>query len=159
MKYSIRANEIKGNEKQQGESASHLRGFATLIIGDHFKISNIAILESNEGKLFVSMPRYKSSDKDEKGANVYKDVCNPTKRIPNQHYLLEEKALLLPLPKSRYRMKKMQNRKISPDSFVSINSNKYSVPVKYVGKTVQFRLIYGFRIELYDSKERYIMSL
>lgn len=81
-----------------------------------------------------------------------------TKRIPNQHYLLEEKALLLPLPQSRYRIKKMQNRKISPDSFVSINSNKYSVPVQYVGKTVQFRIIYGFRIELYDAKENYIMS-
>lgn len=81
-----------------------------------------------------------------------------TKRIPNQHYLLEEKAVLLSLPNSRYRMKKMQNRKISPDSFVSINSNKYSVPVTYVGKTVQFRIIYGFRIELYDSKENYIMS-
>lgn len=81
-----------------------------------------------------------------------------TRRIPNQHYLLEEKALLLPLPKVRYRTKKMQNRKISPDSFVSINSNKYSVPVKYVGKTVQFRLVYGFRIELYDSKENLIMK-
>lgn len=87
MKYSIRANEIKGNEKQQGESASHLRGFATLIIGEHFKISNIAILESNESKLFVSMPRYKSSDKDEKGANVYKDVCNPiTKEFREELY-------------------------------------------------------------------------
>ncbi len=87
MKYSIRANEIKDNEKQQGENASHLRGFATLIIGDHFKISNIAILESNEGKLFVSMPRYKSSDKDEKGANVYKDVCNPiTKEFREELY-------------------------------------------------------------------------
>ena len=88
--------------------------------------------------------------------------CNEThtttRRIPNQHYLLEEKALLLPLPKSRYRTKKMQSRKISPDSFVHINSNKYSVPVKYVGKTVLFRLIYGFRIELYDAKENSIMS-
>lgn len=81
-----------------------------------------------------------------------------TKRIPNQHYLLEEKAVLLPLPKSRYRIRKMQNRKISPDSFVSINSNKYSVPVKYVGKTVLFRIAYGFRIELYDSKENFIMN-
>ena len=87
MKYSIRANEIKGNERQQGENASHLRGFATLIIGNDFKISNIAILESNEGKLFVSMPRYKSSDKDEKGANVYKDVCNPiTKEFREELY-------------------------------------------------------------------------
>lgn len=80
-----------------------------------------------------------------------------TRRIPNQHYLLEEKETLLPLPTNRYRMKKMQNRKISPDSFVSINSNKYSVPVKYVGKTVLFRIIYGFRIELFDSKENFIM--
>ena len=87
MKYSIRANEIKGNERQQGENASHLRGFATLIIGNDFKISNIAILESNEGKLFVSMPRYKSSDKDEKGVNVYKDVCNPiTKEVREELY-------------------------------------------------------------------------
>jgi len=87
MKYSIRANEIKGNVRQQGENASHLRGFATLIIGNDFKISNIAILESNEGKLFVSMPRYKSSDKDEKGENVYKDVCNPiTKEFREELY-------------------------------------------------------------------------
>lgn len=81
-----------------------------------------------------------------------------TKRIPNQHYLVEEKAVLLPLPQGRYRIKKMQDRKISPDSLVSIHSNKYSVPVKYVGKTVQFRIVYGFRIELYDARENYIMS-
>lgn len=81
-----------------------------------------------------------------------------TKRIPNQHYLQEEKGILLPLPQNRYRIKKMQNRKISPDSFVNINSNKYSVPVKYVGKTVQFRIIYGFRIELYDSTGNYILG-
>ena len=52
----------------------------------------------------------------------------------------------------------MQSRNISPDRFVYINSNKYSVPVKYVGKTVLFRINYGFRIELYDAKENYIMS-
>ena len=110
-----------------------------------------------KGKSFANM-----EDLNHRLKQKVDDWCNEkhttTKRIPNQHYLLEEKALLLPLPKSRYRMKKMQNRKISPDSFVSINSNKYSVPVKYVEKTVQFRLIYGFRIELYDLKENYIMS-
>ena len=40
---------------------------------------------------------------------------------------------------------------------VSINSNKYSVPVKYVGKTVQFRIVYGFRIEIYDSRGSLIL--
>lgn len=82
-----------------------------------------------------------------------------TKRIPNQHYLLEEQQALLPLPLTRYRTKQMQKRIISPDSYVSINSNKYSVPVKYVGKTVLFRIIYGFKIEIYDAKENFILCL
>lgn len=81
-----------------------------------------------------------------------------TKRIPNQHYLLEEKQLLQPLPAARYRTGQLQKRIVSPDSYVSIKSNKYSVHVKYVGKTVQFRIIYGFRIELYDAKGNFIMS-
>lgn len=80
MKYSVRANEVQGNE-------GNLRGFATVIFGDSFKISNIAILESNEGRLFVSMPRYKSNERDEKGAAVYKDVCNPiTKEFHDELY-------------------------------------------------------------------------
>lgn len=110
------------------------------------------------GKSFSSM--------EDLNRRLKKDVegwCNEphatTRRIPNQHYLLEEKTLLLPLPKSRYRAKKMQARKISADSFVSIGGNKYSVPVKYVGKTVLFRLIYGFRIELYDEKQNHILNL
>ncbi|MCR5746802.1 MAG: IS21 family transposase [Lachnospiraceae bacterium] len=91
-----------------------------------------------------------------RGKKFVDDWCNEmhgtTKRIPNDHYLLEEKAMLQPLPKGRYHAKRMQERKISPDSLISINSNKYSVPVKYVGQTVQFRIIYGFRIEIYDKK-------
>lgn len=82
-----------------------------------------------------------------------------TKRIPNQHYLLEEKQALQPLPALHYRMKALDKRIISPDSFIHIDTNKYSVPVKYVGKTMKYRLIYGFRIELYDAKESYILSL
>ena len=87
------------------------------------------------------------------------EVHGTTKRIPNQHYLLEEKAALMPLPKTRYRFKKLQKRIISPDSFISINGSKYSVPVKYVDKTLQFRIIYGFRIEIYDMKENHVLSL
>lgn len=48
------------------------------MFGDSFKITNIAILENKEkGTFFVSMPRYKSSERDENGGIVYKDVCNP----------------------------------------------------------------------------------
>lgn len=71
MKYSIHVTEAKNQ-------AGNVRGFANLVFGDSFKITNIAILENKEkGTLFVSMPRYKSSERDENGGVVYKDVCNP----------------------------------------------------------------------------------
>lgn len=71
MKYSVKVNEVKNKE-------GNMRGFATVVFGDSFKITNIAILENKEkGGLFVSMPRYRSNERDEKNGVVYKDVCNP----------------------------------------------------------------------------------
>lgn len=71
MKYSIKVTEAKNQE-------GNVKGFATLVFGDSFKITNIAILENREkNSLFVSMPRYKSSERDENGGTIYKDVCNP----------------------------------------------------------------------------------
>ena len=71
MKYAISANQVKNSE-------GSVRGFASIVFGDSFKITNIAILENAEkGSLFVSMPRYKSNERDEDNAVVYKDVCNP----------------------------------------------------------------------------------
>lgn len=72
MKYSIKVNSINRKE------GSNIKGFATVVFGDSFKITNISILENaDKDQLFVSMPRYKSSEKDESGATIYKDVCNP----------------------------------------------------------------------------------
>lgn len=81
MKYSIKVNEVKVND-------SNVRGFATVVFGDSFKITNIAILENTEkGSLFVSMPRYKSSERDENNNPVYKDICNPiTKEFREELY-------------------------------------------------------------------------
>ena len=62
------------------------------------------------------------------------EVHGTTKRIPNQHYLLEEKATLLPLPKTHYLIKKLQLRIISPDSYISVGGSKYYVIIKYVQK-------------------------
>lgn len=71
MKYTIKVNEVKKQD-------SNVKGFATVVFGDSFKITNIAIVQNKENeKLFVSMPRYKSNEKDENGATVFKDVCNP----------------------------------------------------------------------------------
>lgn len=77
MKYSIRVNEVKGKNGEKNQDSS-LRGFATVVFGDSFKITNIAILENKDkNQLFVSMPRYKSNEIDANGGTVYKDVCNP----------------------------------------------------------------------------------
>ena len=31
----------------------------------------------DKNQLFVSMPRYRSNERDENGGTIYKDVCNP----------------------------------------------------------------------------------
>ena len=49
-----------------------------MVFGASFKITNIVILENREkGQLFVSMPRYRSNERDENNSVVYKDICNP----------------------------------------------------------------------------------
>ena len=50
MKYTVKVNKVRKNE-------GNLRGFATVVFGESFKITNIAILENSNGNLFVSMPR------------------------------------------------------------------------------------------------------
>ena len=85
-------------------------------------------------------------------------VHTTTGRIPNEHYLIEEKQALQELPKTHFRHKEPQKRKVSPDSFVSIDGSKYSVPVKYVGKRLDYRLAYGFRIELYDKDGNLVLT-
>ena len=85
-------------------------------------------------------------------------VHTTTGRIPDEHYLLEEKQALQGLPKTHFYHKEPQKRKVSPDSFVSIDGSKYSVPVKYVGKQLDYRLAYGFRIELYDKGGDLVLS-
>ena len=58
MKYSIRVNEVKNME-------GNIRGFATVVFSDSFKVTNIAILENQEKRtLFVSMPRYRTNEQD-----------------------------------------------------------------------------------------------
>lgn len=86
------------------------------------------------------------------------EVHGTTKRIPNQHYLMDEKQLLGVLPKCHLYFPKPQKRIVSPDSFVSFGSNKYSVPVKYACKTVYVRFLYGFRIQVLDKDEKLIVQ-
>ena len=70
MKYSIKVNEVRAKD------GSNIKGFATVVFGDSFKITNIAILENKEkGELFVSMPRYRSNERDESNSEIGRASC------------------------------------------------------------------------------------
>ena len=111
MKYSVKVNEVRAKE------GSNIKGFATVVFGDSFKITNIAIVERKEtGQLFVSMPRYKSSERNEDGTNVYKDVCNPiTAEFREELYesILAEYELV----RTQGQPEKEKNGEVSPPEF------------------------------------------
>lgn len=79
------------------------------------------------------------------------EIHGTTKRAPNEMFL-EEIKHLLPLPEKRYLHKSLDKRVVSNDSRVMVDTNKYSVPVNYVGQDVKIRKIYGFKLEIYDLK-------
>ena len=70
MKYSIKLNAVNNPDK-------NVKAFATVTFGDCFKITNIAVVKSQEAEPFVSMPSFKSKERTENNQPVYKDVCNP----------------------------------------------------------------------------------
>lgn len=70
MKYSIKLNAVNNPDK-------NVRAFATVTFGDCFKITNIAVVKTQKGEPFVSMPSFKSKERNEHNQPVYKDVCNP----------------------------------------------------------------------------------
>ena len=70
MRYSINVTPL--NEE------GNLKGLATVVFADSFKITSIAILNNPEkDQNYVVMPRYKTSGKDENNNEIYKDICNP----------------------------------------------------------------------------------
>ena len=70
MNYTIQVNEVKGKE-------GNIRAYANIVLDEVFKITNIAIIESQEkGQPFVSMPRYKTKLVDENNRPVYQDYSD-----------------------------------------------------------------------------------
>ena len=83
MNYMIKINVVKTTNEE-----TKVKAFANVVFGNSFKVTNISIIEnSKNGELFVSMPRYRSSELGEDGQPVYKDVCNPiTKEFREKLY-------------------------------------------------------------------------
>lgn len=99
---------------------------------------------NNEGKAFIR--------------EWNNEVHGTTKRIPYEHYLQEEAQVLLPLPKKKFMQGEMKTRTVSPDCYISIDTNKYSVPAVYAGSVVRYRIVYGFRLEIYTKDKIFITA-
>ena len=70
MRYEIKINEVRNPE-------SKIKAYAAVTFEDSFKVTDVALVENREGRLFVSMPSYKSNERTEQNEPVYKDYCNP----------------------------------------------------------------------------------
>ncbi len=80
MEYAIKLNAVNNPD-------ASVRAFATVTFGESFKITNVAVVEGKGNKPFVSMPSFKSKERDEHNQAVYKDVCNPiTKEFREELY-------------------------------------------------------------------------
>lgn len=80
MEYSLKLNAV-------GNPEASVRAFATVTLGDSFKITNVAVVEGKGKEPFVSMPSFRSKERDEHNQAVYKEVCNPiTKEFRAQLY-------------------------------------------------------------------------
>jgi transposase len=63
-----------------------------------------------------------------------------------------EKAALLPLPETSFELCEIRTVKVHPDCHVTIDGSHYSVPYRWVGKTLD-AYIYERRVEIYVDQE------
>lgn len=70
MNYSIHMNTVSNTEK-------NVKAYASVTFEDCFQVRNIAVVESREGTVFVSMPAFKRKERTVYNEAVYKDICNP----------------------------------------------------------------------------------
>ena len=62
------------------ENAGNTVGLARIYLEDSFVIGNVSIRKTDDGKLFASMPSFKTNQLDENGKAVYKDICYPANK-------------------------------------------------------------------------------
>ena len=103
--------------------------------------SGIKFVKSNfcKGRSFVS-----GTDLDRQLRVWNKDKNNrihgTTRKVPYEIFMEEEKAVLSPLPPSRFVVSKISTRKVYHDCHIYVDYNYYSVPYEYAGKTVDIEI-------------------
>ena len=68
MNYKIEVNKVNND--------TNLKGMASIVFGDVFKVSNIAIKESENG-YYINYPSRTTGRKDDEGRDEYNNIFNP----------------------------------------------------------------------------------
>lgn len=84
-------------------------------------------------------------------------VHGTTRRTPEEMFE-EEKDSLLTVPSRLVLDVGMEQRIVSPDSHVTVGTNRYSLPVYYVDHQVKIRIVYGYLLEIYDEEMNLIRT-
>lgn len=71
--------------------------------------------------------------------DVAERVHGTTRRIVREHFEQEEKPALRPPPTRRFDVPRWAEAKVHPDHHVQVSKALYSVPTKYIGKTLRVR--------------------
>lgn len=104
---------------------------------------------------FVKGNSFKSMTELNEAADIFIEESNNAKhsttlRITNE-FFAEEFPHLLPIRSKPFIISDLKERKVSLDSYISVDAVKYSVPVEYVGKKVSFRITLGYKLEVFNS--------
>lgn len=84
-------------------------------------------------------------------------VHGTTRRTPEEMFE-EEKYSLFPVPSRLVLDVGMEQRIVSPDSHVTVGTNRYSVPVEYVDRHVKVRIVFGYLLEIYNEEMNLIRT-
>lgn len=72
-------------------------------------------------------------------ADVAERVHGTTQRVVREHYEAEEKSAMLPAPTTRFDVPLWTDAKVHPDHHLQVQRALYSVPTRYIGRTVRVR--------------------
>lgn len=104
---------------------------------------------------FVKGNNFNSMTALNEAADIFIEEYNSSKhsttlRITNEFHF-EELPHLIPVKDKPFITQVMKERKVSLDSYISVDAVKYSVPVEYVGKRVSFRITFGYQLEVFNK--------
>ncbi|MEW8963524.1 IS21 family transposase [Paraclostridium dentum] len=104
---------------------------------------------------FIKGNSFNSMTELNKAADIFIEEANnslhrTTLRITSE-FFAEEIPHLSPVRMQPFIIANLKERKVSLDSYISVDAVKYSVPVEYVGKKVLFRITLGYKLEVFDK--------